>query len=77
MNVSTLVNSVELDTRKGDGITVELSYNRAENQAQVHVSTPSEDFILYPPNHLALDCYRHPYAYADTLITTGRFERLS
>lgn len=56
--------NLELATRKSDGITVELSWFRTANLTAVHVSTPDDEFIIYPPNSRAWDCFNHPYAYA-------------
>lgn len=62
-----------LATRCNDGLTVSLDYDFYDNQAIVSVKSENEDFTLEPPNDRALDCYYHPFAYANRVLTTGSF----
>lgn len=65
--------TVILADRKSDGISIELAYDFDSQECSVHVHSASEDFTLYPPNPVALDCYRHPYAYASRALSRGTF----
>lgn len=68
--------SVCLATREGDGTSVALFYDFKDEQVRIHVRSGSQgstDFTLYPPNAVALDCYYHPFAYADRVLTRGTF----
>lgn len=72
-----------LDTRTNDGITVALDFRRdtitldAEVRVTVDNEGAGENFTLYPRNDLALDCFRHPYAYAHGSLMSGRMERIA
>jgi hypothetical protein len=66
-----------LAERNSDGIAVSLDYDSSTEEISVSVHSPSADFTLYPPNPKALDCFYHPFAYADVVLTTGRYERVS
>lgn len=57
-----------LATRTSDGIAVQLNWNSDTNQVSVSVRTETEKFTMHPPNACALDCFHHPYAYADRLL---------
>lgn len=62
-----------LATRDSNGIAVSLDYDTKEKEIRVSVKSESEDFTLYPPNACALDCFEHPYAYADRVLKRGTF----
>jgi len=59
-----------------NGIVVSLSYDFTERQAIVVVNdnrdttdnSGSADFTLYPHDGDAMDCFRHPYAYAAAMV---------
>ena len=57
---------VELDTRRGDGLTVTLEWNRDTGQTQIVVHDTRADgqiaFGVAPAN--AADAFRHPFRYA-------------
>ena len=57
---------VELDTRRGDGLTVTLEWNRDTGQTQIVVHDIRADgqiaFGVAPAN--AADAFRHPFRYA-------------
>jgi hypothetical protein len=63
-----------LATRNNSGLFVSLDYDSDKEEIMVSVKSETADFILYPPNHRALDCYRHPFAYADHVLMTGRYD---
>lgn len=68
--------SVCLAQRENDGTNVELWFDFHAEEVRVHVrrtSHGSAEFTLYPPNAVALDCYYHPFAYADRVLTRGTF----
>ena len=56
----------ELDSRRSDGIDVALLWNPHSNELRVTVddSRTGECFDLAVPGELALDAFRHPFAYA-------------
>jgi hypothetical protein len=57
---------VELDTRRGDGLTVRLEWNRDTGQTQIVIHDIRADgpiaFGVSPAN--AADAFRHPFRYA-------------
>lgn len=57
---------VELDTRRGDGLTVTLEWNRDTGQTRIVVHDIRADgliaFGVLPAN--AADAFRHPFRYA-------------
>jgi hypothetical protein len=57
---------VELDTRRGDGLTVTLEWDRDTGQTQIVVHDMRADgviaFAVAPAN--AADAFRHPFRYA-------------
>lgn len=65
-----------LATRKSGNVIVCLAYDFGASQVEIIVNAPTEDFILYPENSRALDCFHHPYAYADFMLKSGRCERV-
>lgn len=69
--------TVILADRSANGISVELAYDFTNCEASVHVKSPSDDFTLYPPNPVALDCYWHPYAYASRVLARGTFAEVA
>lgn len=57
---------VELDTRRIDGLTVSLEWDRDTGRTQVVVTdirAPSE-MVLQVPGDRAADAFRHPFRYA-------------
>lgn len=64
-----------LAVRKNDDYIVGLWYDFDAEQCEVIVNVISrdEDFVLYPPNCKALDCYFHPFAYANRVLQRGTF----
>ena len=62
-----------LAERRNHDISVSLDYDPIEREVSVTVVTPNEEFTLYPPNSVALDCFHHPYAYAQRVLTSGTF----
>jgi len=71
------LDTVVLADRSSDGTSVTLSYDFAEEQATVSVDSAHGNFVLYPPNPVALDCYYHPFAYADRVLHRGTFAQVS
>lgn len=63
--------------RQSSGIYVSLDFDFDAEQALVTVKSQTEEFTLYPHNPQALDCYRHPYAYASSALMSGRMERVA
>lgn len=63
-----------LAQRCNSGLTVSLDWDADAEEVLVSVKSESADFVMHPPNHRALDCYRHPFAYADHVLTTGRYD---
>lgn len=72
-----------LATRSNDGFTVTLGYDEkakgddSRDLLHVHVSSAQYDFTLHPEPHNALDCFNHPFAYADRALTSGRMDRVA
>lgn len=70
-----------LACRNSNGTMVTLAYDFDNEQCEIIVNrgtdNGSEDFTLYPPNPVALDCYYHPFAYADRVLTRGTFAEVS
>ena len=65
----------EIDTRSNDGITVtfEVEFSPEPQYAVISVKSATEDFTLSEiPLSLAMDVYRHPYAYAARSLASGR-----
>jgi hypothetical protein len=57
---------VELDTRRGDGLTVTLEWDRDTGQTQIVLHDIRVDGLIafeVPPADAA-DAFRHPYRYA-------------
>lgn len=65
--------TVVLAERSSNGISVTLSHDFDNAETLVHVKSGKQDFTLYPPNPVALDCYYHPFAYADLVLARGTF----
>jgi hypothetical protein len=63
----------ELAHRKSDGIEVWCDWNEDENECVITVISPDAHFMLHPPNHKVIDCYRHPFFYMDRVLTTGQY----
>jgi hypothetical protein len=57
---------VELDTRRGDGLTVTLEWDRDTGQTQIVVLDARSDGLLAfgVPGANAGDAFRHPFRYA-------------
>jgi len=69
-----------LATRTANGIKVSLDWHEPTDEITVSVENPSanEDFTIREiPHPLALDVYRHPYAYASKLLTSGTFAKVA
>lgn len=62
-----------LASRNSSGVIVSLDWNEDENDIMVSVKSHSTDFVLHPPNDKALDCYYHPFAYADKVLASGNY----
>ena len=61
-----------LASRTSGGITVSLDFKPFGKEISVTVSG-ADDFTLRDiPHALALDVYRHPYAYAERFLASGR-----
>jgi hypothetical protein len=57
---------VELDTRRGDGLTVTLEWDRDSGQTQIVLDDLRADGLIafgIPPSNAA-DAFRHPFRYA-------------
>jgi hypothetical protein len=57
---------VELDSRRGDGLTVTLEWNRDTGQIQIVLADIRADGLIafgVPPANAA-DAFRHPFRYA-------------
>jgi hypothetical protein len=57
---------LELDTRRGDGLTVTLEWDRDTGNTQIVVHDVRSDGLLaflVPPDNAA-DAFRHPFRYA-------------
>jgi hypothetical protein len=57
---------VELDTRRNDGLTVRLEWDRETGETQIVVHDALTDNVtafVIPPAHAA-DAFRHPFRYA-------------
>lgn len=65
--------NILLHTRKSSEWMISISWNAEEEQIAVHCQSQSEDFIMYPPNCKALDCFYHPFAYRDRVLTRGTY----
>lgn len=63
-----------LAVRSNSAISVSLDWDADNEEIMVSVHSESADFTLYPPNHRALDCYKHPFAYMDHVLCTGRYD---
>ncbi|HEX6460436.1 MAG TPA: hypothetical protein VF032_16060 [Thermoleophilaceae bacterium] len=57
---------VELDTRRGDGLTVTLEWDRDTGQIQVVLHDIRADgLVAFPVSPVdAADAFRHPFRYA-------------
>jgi hypothetical protein len=57
---------VELDTRRGDGFTVTLEWDRDTGQTQIVIHDLRADglFAFEVPPADAADAFRHPFRYA-------------
>ena len=69
--------TVVLAERSSDGTTVTLAHDFNAGETLVSVDSKHGNFTLYPPNPVALDCYYHPFAYADRVLTRGTFAEVS
>jgi hypothetical protein len=59
----------ELATRTNNGLTVSLEWcPSADEEIRVHVVSESQDFTLYPAPSKALDCFHHPFVYAESAL---------
>lgn len=71
-----------LSDRQNDDYRISLDFRKdtltedSEVRVSVHVISSGEDFTLYPPNNLALDCFNHPFAYAHRAIMSGRMDKV-
>jgi hypothetical protein len=56
---------VELDFRTNGQLDVTLLWNRSDDTILIHVLDwmTSRVFTIRPPRELALDAFRHPFAY--------------
>jgi len=69
-----------LSTRNANGTTVSLDWNSDTDEVSVTVRNPkaSEDFRIGDiPHPLALEVFRHPYVYANKLLTSGTFAQVA
>ena len=57
---------VELETRRGDGLTVTLEWNRATGQTQIviHDARTATQTVFSVPGADAAEAFRHPFRYA-------------
>ena len=57
---------VELDTRKGDGLTISLEWDRDSGMTQIVVEDlRAASLLVVPvPQARAGDAFRHPFRYA-------------
>lgn len=66
-----------LAVRDGDSRHITLDYGIDDDTQQpiVRVAVQGQDdFILYPPNSQALDCFYHPYAYLNRVLQSGSYQ---
>lgn len=63
-----------LACRSTEFVIVTLDWQEGTQDVRVTVNRRDieEDFTLYPAPFAALDCYRHPYAYAHSAMMSGR-----
>ena len=65
----------ELSQRNNDGLTVTLYADLETKTCTVSVIGPEADFVLSEiPGKLALDVYRHPFAYGSRYLASGKLE---
>jgi hypothetical protein len=62
-----------LAVRQSSGITVSLDWSEDENDITVSVNCADTNFILHPPADKAMDCFNHPFAYADKVLASGSY----
>jgi len=57
---------VELDTRKGDGLTISLEWDRDTGMTQIVVEDlrAASQLVVSVPQARAGDAFRHPFRYA-------------
>jgi carotenoid cleavage dioxygenase-like enzyme len=57
---------VELDTRRNDGFTVSLEWNRDTGQTQIVINDArtARQTVFQVPCVSAADAFRHPFRYA-------------
>ena len=57
---------VELDTRRGDGLTVRLEWDRDSGKTQIVLHDARSDGLIAfgVPTVSAADAFRHPFRYA-------------
>jgi len=57
---------VELDTRKGDGLTISLEWDRDTGMTQIVVEDlrAASQVVVPVPQARAGDAFRHPFRYA-------------
>jgi len=72
---------VNLSDRNSDGTIVTLDFQPCDGYDAIRVTVKNartgEDFILYPENHNALDCFNHPYAFASKVLSSGRMDTVA
>lgn len=69
---------LNLSERSNDGLYVSLDYCKTDEEIRVTVSNlrTGEGFNLYPDPAHALECFHHPYAYAQRALQAGRLDRM-
>jgi hypothetical protein len=67
----------QLDSRKNDGVTVELVWDSDTNRIAILLFPDgSNEAVGIPvPNHLALDAFHHPMAYFPESVSDALFAR--
>ncbi len=69
-----------LSSRMNHDVIVMLDFSRDKDteKAIVRVTVNSrhsnDDFVLYPPNDRALDCFDHPYHYLNRVLQSGSYQ---
>lgn len=66
-----LTGTHELHSEKRDSKLVTLSYDFDNLTSVVSVESDAESFTLYPADFQALDCFYHPYFYAELALKRG------
>lgn len=62
-----------LAARQNSGTSVRIDWDQDQDEILVTVQSATANFILHPPKDKALDCYYHPFAYFDRVLTSGNY----